>query len=81
MDQLICASYYFIFLHLYNMWSNLSVRRLSPMIFTEGDYNVIIPATTAAGFYVIRVGLFGEDSVYGCSEPFEVVAPGDELWN
>ena len=51
------------------------------MIFTEGDYNVIIPATTAAGFYVIRVGLFGEDSVYGCSELFEVVAPGDELWN
>ncbi|CAN0212948.1 unnamed protein product [Ascophyllum nodosum] len=48
---------------------------------TQGDYNVIIPATTAAGFYVIRVGLFGEDSVYGCSEPFEVVAPGDELWN
>ncbi|CAN0212817.1 unnamed protein product [Ascophyllum nodosum] len=48
---------------------------------TQGDYNVIIPASTPTGFYVIRVGLFGEDSVYGCSEPFEVVSPGDELWN
>ena len=52
-----------------------------PVIYAEGDYDVVIPASTAAGFYVIRVGLFGEDAVYGCSQPFEVVPQGEELWN
>lgn len=47
----------------------------------EGDYDVVIPESTSAGVYVIRVGVFGDDSVYGCSEPFEVVAPGENLWN
>lgn len=33
--------------------------------------------------YSIRVGVFGDDSVYACSEPFEIEAAGeggDELW-
>ena len=64
-----------------NRYDGLIAASFLPVIYTEGDYNVIIPASTPTGLYVIRVGLFGEDSVYGCSEPFEVVLPGEELWN
>ncbi|CAM9650948.1 unnamed protein product [Pylaiella littoralis] len=40
---------------------------------TQGDYDIVIPQDTAVGMYKIRVGLFGADDVYGCSEAFEVV--------
>lgn len=51
-----------------------------PLLYAEGDYNVIIPASTPVGLYVIGVGVFGDETVYGCSEPFEVVEQGEELW-
>lgn len=38
-----------------------------------GDYNVVMPESTPGGKYKIRVGLFGDDSVYACSETFEVL--------
>lgn len=41
---------------------------------TEGDYNVVIPADSEDGMYKIRVGLFGDDTIYACSPSFEVVA-------
>lgn len=46
---------------------------------TGGDYDVTIPDTTESGMYKIRVGVFGDDSVYDCSEAFEVYGEGS--WN
>ena len=42
-----------------------------------------IPRDTAAGMYSIRVGLFGDDSIFACSAPFEIAPAGEggeELW-
>lgn len=47
---------------------------------STGDYDVVLPQTTSPGFYKIRVGLFGDDAVYACSEAFEIVEMGDDLW-
>ncbi|CAB1111076.1 unnamed protein product [Ectocarpus sp. CCAP 1310/34] len=41
---------------------------------SQGDYNVVIPADSEDGMYKIRVGLFGDDTIYACSPSFEVVA-------
>ena len=60
---------------------NLIPFPAAPPLCAEGDYDVTIPESTPVGLYVIRVGVFGDDSIYGCSEPFEVVAPGEDLWN
>lgn len=35
---------------------------------------MVIPANSEDGMYKIRVGLFGDDTVYACSPSFEVVA-------
>ncbi|CBJ30120.1 EsV-1-163 [Ectocarpus siliculosus] len=40
---------------------------------TEGDYDIVIPRDSEGGMYKIRVGLFGDDSVFACSASFEVV--------
>lgn len=54
-----------------------SIPSLFPVrISAEGDYDVVIPAS-AEGMYKIRVGLFGDDSVYACSEAFEVSSSED----
>lgn len=45
-----------------------------------GNYNVVMPEVARAGKYKIRVGLFGDDSVYACSPAFEVLPVGDGLW-
>lgn len=37
-----------------------------------GDYDVVIPGYVPTANYSIRVGLFYDDSVYNCSETFEV---------
>lgn len=47
---------------------------------TQGDYNVVVPSTTSAGMYKIRVGLFGDDSVFACSDSFEVMPTGTNYW-
>eukprot|EP00903_Cladosiphon_okamuranus_P010794 g10199.t1 len=47
---------------------------------SQGDYDVTIPVNSEAGMYKIRVGVFGDDSVYACSEPFEIVPAGEDLW-
>ena len=47
---------------------------------TEGDYNIIVPADTDAGMYKVRVGLFGDDSVFACSDAFEIMPEGEILW-
>ncbi|CAM9959114.1 unnamed protein product, partial [Scytosiphon promiscuus] len=39
----------------------------------EGDYDIVIPAEAETGDYKIRVGVFGDDSVYACSESFQVM--------
>eukprot|EP00904_Undaria_pinnatifida_P003644 jgi/Undpi1/13280/HiC_scaffold_8.g02942.m1 len=39
-----------------------------------GDYDVDIPEDTAAGDYSIRVGRFEDESLFGCSGTFEIVA-------
>ncbi|CAM9363274.1 unnamed protein product [Hapterophycus canaliculatus] len=46
----------------------------------EGDYDVLIPANTEAGQYKIRVGVFGDDSIFACSPSFEVMPSGENLW-
>lgn len=46
----------------------------------EGDYDALIPRGTEEGTYKIRVGLFLDDLVYGCSEPFRILPADDELW-
>lgn len=43
-----------------------------------GDYDVVIPEDTTAGMYSIRVGRFDDDSLFGCSEEFEVVSDESE---
>lgn len=43
----------------------------------EGDYNIVIPESTSSGMYRIRVGLFGDHTVYSCSEVFEVLVLSD----
>lgn len=58
----------------------LLLLSLSLPYLAEGDYNIIVPSDTAAGMYKIRVGLFGDDSVFGCSETFEIVPPGNNYW-
>lgn len=45
---------------------------------TEGDYDVEIPEDTASGEYSIRVGVYEDDSVFGCSDVFEIVAEGGD---
>lgn len=37
-----------------------------------GDYDVMIPEDTASGMYSIRVGRFEDDSLFGCSDAFEI---------
>ena len=39
-----------------------------------------MPSDTSAGMYRIRVGIFGDESVYACSESFEVMPPGENYW-
>lgn len=39
---------------------------------TVGDYDVSIPEDTPVGQYAIRVGVFEDDTVFGCSGTFEV---------
>lgn len=43
-----------------------------------GDYDITIPEDTAEGTYTIRVGRFADDSLYGCSDVFEVVEDGSD---
>ncbi|CAM9817657.1 unnamed protein product, partial [Sphacelaria rigidula] len=37
--------------------------------------NVVMPTVTDAGMFKIRVGVFGDDSVYACAETFEIMPP------
>lgn len=60
--------------HVLNIWFHMLVDGAA------GDYDVVLPQTTSPGFYKIRVGLFGDDAVYACSEAFEIVEMGDDLW-
>lgn len=41
-----------------------------------GDYDVTLPDSTSPGEYKIRVGLFEDSDLFGCSETFEVVDEG-----
>lgn len=34
---------------------------------------MVIPSGTESGMYSIRVGVFENDDVYGCSESFEIM--------
>eukprot|EP00752_Nemacystus_decipiens_P014646 g13043.t1 len=43
---------------------------------STGDYDVEIPDTVTGGRYVIRVGRFEDDSLYGCSAVFEISGSG-----
>ncbi|CAM9425643.1 unnamed protein product, partial [Laminaria digitata] len=45
---------------------------------SAGDYNVIIPEDTVSGLYQIRVGLYENMELFGCSGSFAVVSEGDE---
>lgn len=38
----------------------------------DGNYDVRIPQEMEGGFYSIRIGLFDNDSLFGCSPMFEV---------
>lgn len=48
------------------------------MFFAAGDYNVIIPEDTVSGLYQIRVGLYENMELFGCSGSFAVVSEVDE---
>lgn len=43
-----------------------------------GDYDVVIPGDVDSGDYKIRVGLFDDDELYGCSGTFAIVADDDD---
>ena len=47
-----------------------------------GDYDVTIPEDVMSGYYRIRVGVFEDDEVFDCSEPFDIInddEPMDEM--
>ncbi|CAM9132063.1 unnamed protein product [Ectocarpus fasciculatus] len=46
---------------------------------SQGDYDVIIPSGTESGMYSIRVGVFENEAVYGCSDSFEVVGSDSSM--
>ncbi|CAM9812047.1 unnamed protein product [Laminaria digitata] len=41
-----------------------------------GDYDVFIPEGAVSGNYLIRVGVFEDDSVFDCSDRFEIIGDG-----
>lgn len=41
-----------------------------------GDYDIEIPEDTESGMYSIRVGRFSDDSLFGCSDSFEIEGDG-----
>ncbi|CAB1114811.1 unnamed protein product [Ectocarpus sp. CCAP 1310/34] len=40
---------------------------------SQGDYDVVIPSDTESGMYSIRVGVFEDPDVFGCSDSFEII--------
>ncbi|CAM9687168.1 unnamed protein product [Ectocarpus sp. 8 AP-2014] len=46
---------------------------------SEGDYDVVIPADSEEGMYKVRVGLFGDDSIYACSPSFEITTTNPDV--
>lgn len=44
---------------------------------SQGDYDVMIPTNAPSGMYKLRVGRFEDESLFDCSDTFEVV--GDEI--
>lgn len=40
---------------------------------TAGDYDIEIPYDTTPGYYRVRVGLFEDESLFDCSDVFEIV--------
>lgn len=60
--------------------SNLGPIPLSCLVScgSVGDYDVVIPEDTPDGEYKIRVGLFGTDELFACSDTFDVEEVGDD---
>ncbi|CAM9545282.1 unnamed protein product [Sphacelaria rigidula] len=46
---------------------------------STGNYDIVMPTVEQAGMYSIRVGVFGDDSVYACSEEFEVFPSSNSM--
>lgn len=51
------------------------------LLLKVGDYDVLIPQRTPGGMYRIRVGVFADDTVFGCSVPFEVIPLPADKWS
>lgn len=72
--------------HLVHAPSTPALTNLSPfpaaanssLATEEGDYDVEIPSDAPSGMYSVRVGVFEDDSVYGCSGEFEIVGEEDD---
>lgn len=48
---------------------------------TVGDYDVVLPEEIASGEYKIRVGLFEDEELFGCSGTFEIVSDDDDVYS
>eukprot|EP00904_Undaria_pinnatifida_P002476 jgi/Undpi1/12229/HiC_scaffold_5.g01905.m1 len=46
-----------------------------------GDYDVVLPEEIASGEYKIRVGLFEDEELFGCSGTFEIVSDDDDVYS
>ncbi|CAM9662559.1 unnamed protein product [Ascophyllum nodosum] len=40
---------------------------------TQGDYDIALPCDANTGEYKIRVGVFDDDSTFGCSDMFTIL--------
>ena len=47
--------------------------RITFSLVAEGDYDIALPCDANTGEYKIRVGVFDDDSTFGCSDMFTIL--------
>lgn len=57
----------------YSSASHLPFCSTFPVPQTEGDFDVVIPQDTMAGLYRVRVATFYDDTLFDCSQEFNVL--------
>lgn len=72
-----CDSYYEDGILFTNLSSFVIFTIYSPA--DDGVYDVFIPEMAEPGFYSIRVGRFGYQSLFDCSGQFELIQPAAPL--
>ena len=47
--------------------------RINLLLVAEGDFDIALPCDVNTGEYKIRVGVFDDDSTFGCSDTFIIL--------